>query len=242
MILTAAYTEQSHSIGWFHFVLGRVSNKWTAAIDLYHQSNPAFAAPNNAVSLLIDHLWTFTKAMWQHHNELVHGATVEDTAAQIRSDFHNQLNYHYQQFNADPNYVLARHQYLFLNRTKKHRLQHSYDYLVCWLRSVEEARHSLAYHISSLCSKAARFFPHSDSSSSSYQPTSSLSMYTSLMDTTQSSSSSSIASSYISSSSSLSSLPASCNSSSDSSSTQSLFQAPFQVYTQHFSSPKTLIS
>jgi len=238
MIFTEAYTEQYHSISWFHFVLGRVRNKWTAAIALYRQSNPAFAAPNYAVSLLIDHLWTFTKAMWQHLNALVHGTTVEENTARALSNLHHQLNYHYQQFQEDPNYMLVRQQYLFLNRTKEQRLQHSHDYLVCWLRSVEEARHSLAYHLSSLHSEAARFFPHSDSSSSSYQPTSSLSTCTSLIDTSQSSSTSSITSG----SSSSSSLLASCNSSSDSLSEQSLFQAPFQVYAQHSSLPETLIS
>jgi hypothetical protein len=241
MILTAAYTEQYHSIGWFHFVLGRVSNKWTAAIALYRQSN-AFAAPYYAISLLIDHLRTFTKAMWQHCNALILGATVEENAARVLSDLHHQLNYHYQQFQEDPTYVLARHQYLFLNRTKEQRLQHSYDYLVCWLRSVEEGRHSLAYHLRSLRSEAARFFPHSDSSSSSYRPTSSPSTCTSLIDTSQSSSTSSITSGSFSSSFSSSSLLVSCNPSSDSLSEQSLFQPPFQVYAQHSSSPETLIS
>ena len=170
MILTAAYTEQYHSIGWFQFTLGRVSKLWLAAITHHRCIHPDTPAPSFVISLVITNLWLFLKDMWNHWNGIVHGITVEDTTTCILTNLHPQVWYHYQQFQDDTNYVLTRRQYLFLNRTLEQRLIHSYNYLVCWLHSVEEARHFLAFHPTNLRSEAAVFFPSIPSDCSSYQP------------------------------------------------------------------------
>jgi hypothetical protein len=66
MILTAAYTEQYHSIGWFQFTLGRVSKLWLAAITHHRCIHPDTPDPSYVISLVITNLWLFLKDMWNH--------------------------------------------------------------------------------------------------------------------------------------------------------------------------------
>jgi hypothetical protein len=205
MILTAAYTEQFHSIWWFQFTLGRVSTHWSAAVALYRWSHPETADPT-------------IREMWLHRNSIVHGATVEENAARIITDLHNQRRHHCHQFHENPQYVLSRHHHLIANRTLEQRLRQSYDYLVCWLCSVEEARHYLEYHTQRLQEEAAPFFLGSITSSSTYVPSSSSTTSTTLTYTSTFSSTSDMLSMDLNSShSSLSS----------SSTNDSLFDNPF---------------
>jgi len=121
--------------------------------------------PHHWGSNLVSALWIFTKSLWQHCNTIVHGASVEETAQRILSGLCDQVLQHYIRFNADNSYVLARHRYLFQSRTQEQRLSMSYDYLNCWLRSVDEARELQASHIASQQVNASRFFDLPTSSS-----------------------------------------------------------------------------
>jgi len=96
--------------------------------------------------------------MWQHHNELVHGADAAENAQRILTGLRDQVRQHYQAYQLDPGYVLSRHMHLFTSRSLEQCLQLSYDYIACWLRSVDEARQQLADHLETQRMAAIRFF------------------------------------------------------------------------------------
>jgi len=106
-------------------------------------------------------LWLFTKSLWLHRNTLVHGADAEESPQHILTGLRDQVRQHYFAFNAEEGYVLARHHYLFTSRTLEQRLSLSYNYVSCWLRSVDEAHHQLETHVASQQFFATRRFgPH----------------------------------------------------------------------------------
>jgi hypothetical protein len=137
IILTEAYYEQFHKIGWFHFLLSQLSLKLAKAVSAY-QHNSDNGQPNYSSSQLIGLLWVFTKNMWLHRNQIVHGASIEEAAQKWLQPLQDKTRYHYEQFAQNSSYVLPRQDYLFLQRTL-HQLETSYDHLQCWLWSVDKA-------------------------------------------------------------------------------------------------------
>jgi len=93
-----------------------------------------------------------------HRNNMVHGSSAEEAARRILIGLQERVRQHYDSFTADNSYVLARHRHLFLSRTQDQRLSMSYDFLTCWLRSVDEAREQLVFHTASQQTAASRFF------------------------------------------------------------------------------------
>jgi len=157
ILLTQAYSDQYHTIGWFQFCLGQVSKLWHRAVQAHLPKSQPYR-PNHWGSNLVSALWIFIKGLWHHRNTIVHGASAEETAQRILSGLRDQVLQHYTRFNADNSYVLARHRYLFQSRTQDQRLSMSYDSLKCWLHSVDEARELQAFHIASQQANASLFF------------------------------------------------------------------------------------
>jgi hypothetical protein len=157
ILITQAYYNQFHTIGWYQFCLGRISKSWHKAV----QAILPPAQPHQRVewgSNLVYALWQFTKRMWNHRNAIVHGADAEETTQRILIGLRDQVHQHYSSFSDDAGYVLARHRYLFTSRTLEQRLSMSYDYVNCWLRSVDEARTQLTTHVAAQQDAAAHFF------------------------------------------------------------------------------------
>jgi hypothetical protein len=157
MLITAAYTHQFHTLGWYNFCLGRISSKW-------HEAVRACLSPSTPFhhlqwgSLLISALWKFTKTLWQHQNGLVHGSEAAENAQRILTGLRDQVRQHYQSYEADNTYVLARHRFLFASRTLNQRLSLLYDYTACWLHSIEDARLQMVLYEVSQRASAAHFF------------------------------------------------------------------------------------
>jgi hypothetical protein len=84
--------------------------------------------------------------MWNHRNAIVQGADAEETAQRILMGLKDQVHQHYS----------SRH--LFTYHTLEQRLSMSYDYVNCWLRSVDEARTQLTSHVETQQEAATRFF------------------------------------------------------------------------------------
>jgi hypothetical protein len=175
VLITQAYAELFHTIGWFQLCLGRISRK----LHEVHKACLPPARPYDSVcwgAQLISHHWKFTRGMWHHHNALVHGADAEASAQRILSTLRNEVRQHYSAFETMEGYVLARHRYLFTTRTLDQRSKLSYDYVNCWLRSVRLARQLLEAHVASLRATSARFFgpfqPHASEQDTdeSYHP------------------------------------------------------------------------
>jgi hypothetical protein len=118
------------------------------------QSNPN----STWSSTLIQALWHFTSSLWQHRNQLVHGIIMEDQANKVLQDLHMQVEHHYAACREDDAYVLPRHSYLFTQQTLAQWLTYSYDYLRCWLRSVEKARSIVQFQEHHLRETSTQFF------------------------------------------------------------------------------------
>jgi hypothetical protein len=182
ILLTSAYYEQFHQLGWFQLCLGCISYKWSQAVEAYYaQTCPTFDGVTWAISF-ISLLWKLTRKLWQNRNQIVHGKTVEETVANQMSVLHERVTSLYRQHSKNPYYVLPRHEYLFTQRSLNYRLGMSYDSINCWLRSAAEAHHILEFQQRHLQEMAATVFQclrppsvrpnrHSDTDSS-YTPSS----------------------------------------------------------------------
>jgi len=98
VILTAAYYEQFHQIGWSQFCLRRLRLKWAKAIAAYKEKGNQRIDSNNWTSHLVSLIWQFTKQMWNYCNQIVHGATKEDAVRKIMQQLQDQVSYHYCQY------------------------------------------------------------------------------------------------------------------------------------------------
>jgi hypothetical protein len=158
-VLTSAYAEQFHSIGWYQFCLGHISKKWAKAVAAYHRQATGRALDQECwSSKLIMCLWKFIKGMWQQRNQVVHGDTVEEQAQIIHWEPRDKVTHYYQLYRDSPAYVLPRHQYLFTQWTLEQQLQQSHDYVFSWICSVEEARATLSFQETIDQETAQRFF------------------------------------------------------------------------------------
>jgi hypothetical protein len=181
VILTAAFQEQYHTIGWFQLHLGRLSNKWEQALVAYSTRAGTTSMHHQWTTQVILHLWQFIKSMWMLRNTVVHGTDAQHSAELILQELRQQIRALYQEFNHNPRIILPRHSHLFTSRTLDQRLQYSYDHITCWIRSVTEAKLTLQHHDLLLCEQSSRYFhpinqppPHhaqeDDSSQDSYSP------------------------------------------------------------------------
>ncbi len=119
--------------------------------------------------------WKYTRSLWIHRNQIVHGKDVEEAAARILQELQDVVRQLYESFDTNPAIRLPRHHYLFTTRSLEQCLQMPYDNITCWLHSVEEAQQALALHESLQHRNSSRFFPqyhadNHDSSDDSYVP------------------------------------------------------------------------
>ncbi len=178
VLLTSAFHDQFHTIGWFHLFLGRLSIKWEKAVVAYAARESNIQRPHLWSSQAIHCLWKFARSMWTHRNSIVHGTDAQTSAARILQELQDQVRSLYDDYNANPQIILPSSSHLFTSRTLDQRLRHNYDNINCWLRSVQEAQLDLTHHVRQLQVQSscyfvpAQFLPHTtqvyDSSSDSY--------------------------------------------------------------------------
>jgi len=164
------YASQVRDIGWYQFILGRISSLWSL-VTLAYAPHSSLVTTDQWSTDLIGLLWTFIFSMWTHRNTLVHGAEVAKTAERMLFTLHQEVHQHYLNFQQDPSYVLPQHHDLFSCRSLDQRLTYSYDHLKCWLQSVDEARKVSSFHTHCLQEEATHFFSQThaqDTSDSSY--------------------------------------------------------------------------
>jgi len=155
IMLTQAYHEQFYKVGWYQLCLGRISKKWSKVINL--QWGPTTPKSNTEywASHFIMALWQW---MWKHWNQLVHRHSCQEKAKIMLHNLHTQVSDHYAAYHNDSSYVLPRHNYLFKQRSLEDRLKQSYDYIKCWLHSVDEAQDILKFQLLHLRETSASFF------------------------------------------------------------------------------------
>jgi hypothetical protein len=158
ILLTAAFTEQFHNIGWYHMLMGRLSKKWGAAVALYHKMPSDSQVSTTWTKQAIQFIWKYTRSLWNHRNTVVHGSTDQEVANKIKASIEEQVTSFYHKFNTSPHFILQRHHYLFTSRTLQQRLHLDIDSINCWLRSVQEAIQALHHHETQQRLNSARFF------------------------------------------------------------------------------------
>jgi hypothetical protein len=129
---------------------------------------------------IIFYLWKYTRSLWTHRNQVVHGKTDQEIATKIRKFSLNQVRNFYTMFQTNSNFILSCHHYLFTSWSLEQRLHMDIDSLACWLCSVEDAKQTLVCHNTQLRLQSNPFFApfyeigrarahlHSPSSESTY--------------------------------------------------------------------------
>jgi hypothetical protein len=158
ILLTAAFTEQYQSIGWYHLLMGRLNTTWSAAVAMYRKvpNDPQSSTTWTTQAILC--LWKYTRNLWNYRNTVVHGATDQEVADKIRATIAEKVTDFYNQYRNTPHFILRQHHYLFKSRTLQQHLQLDIDSINCWLRSVEEAIQALHHHNTQQRLNSARFF------------------------------------------------------------------------------------
>ncbi len=60
ILLTAGFTDQYHSIGWYHLYMGPLSNKWSVVVAMYQKTPHNSSSATAWVSQAISFLWKYT--------------------------------------------------------------------------------------------------------------------------------------------------------------------------------------
>jgi hypothetical protein len=157
VLVTAAFTEQSQSISWYQFLLGRLSSRWGIAVAAQTKSTD-YSYPQKWTAQVILSVWKFSRSLWSYRNIIVHGATDQEIATKIRGTLDDQARSFYNTFHTSPQFILPCHHYLFTSRSLEQRLRLDFDSLSCWIRSVEDAQQALLHHNNQQRINASRFF------------------------------------------------------------------------------------
>jgi hypothetical protein len=157
-VLATAFLEQVRNIGWFHLCLGRVSEKWTLA-TLQYNTTLSRDSGLHWIFIFIAALWRYSRMSCRFWNEVVHGNTVgEQVNLQLQS-LRSTITTYFRAYLENPALVLPCHQFLFTTRTEEERLSGSYDSMVAWICSVEEAILVLRQQEAAQRAASEAFFP-----------------------------------------------------------------------------------
>jgi hypothetical protein len=74
-------------IGWDKFLQGFISTRWEAAQMLYQELSGDYPekTPRSWTAVLLPNLWNFSHAIWMYRNEVRHGVTAAEQAANSRA-------------------------------------------------------------------------------------------------------------------------------------------------------------
>jgi hypothetical protein len=158
ILVTSAYYEQFHHLGWFSLCLGRISKTWSKAVAEYQANMQLQVKKDNWSVHFISLIWDFTRTLWNNRNQIIYGSTTDEAVSHQMSILHSKVRNLYQQYHEDHQIILPRHAYLFTHRSLEQCLNMSYDSITCWLRSVDESRMILATQLRHMQVTAATMF------------------------------------------------------------------------------------
>jgi hypothetical protein len=146
IILTTAFMEQVYTIGWYQLLLGCIGTKWENAVLAYFKKENKSIKFNVWSIQAILLFWKYTTTQWGARNEHFHGKDAKVQADILLNNLRVTATHHYADYHDTPAMVLPQHAYLFTSRTLEQRLHLNDDNLSCWLRSVDDAKLTLAHH------------------------------------------------------------------------------------------------
>jgi hypothetical protein len=74
VLLTAAFTDQFHSIEWHHLLMGRLSHSWVAAVAMYLKTPHNTSFQTRWMTQAITVLWRSAQSEWAYRNTVVCGS------------------------------------------------------------------------------------------------------------------------------------------------------------------------
>jgi hypothetical protein len=206
MLVTMAFHKKFHTIGWHSMFNGRISKLWGHAMCEITKSRRSSLSKTWTAQIIL-YLWKYTRSLWTHRNQVVHGKTDQEIATKLRESSLNQVQNLCTMFQTNSNFILSRHHYLFTTRSLEQHLHMDIDSLTCWLRSGEDAKQALVSHNTQLLLQSNPFFapfyeigrtrahshsPSSDSTNSNLSHNTSSHVFSTTNDTTFSSSQSNL--------------------------------------------------
>jgi hypothetical protein len=123
ILATMAFYDQYAKIGWYQFCLGRISKNWAMAFNAY-QTPSHHNAGLHWSSQLIASLWIFTRKMWAHRNQIIHGATASEAATNEIRTLQEKISSHYTAYETNSNYGIniSSHSGLYSNSSQCHTM------------------------------------------------------------------------------------------------------------------------
>jgi hypothetical protein len=158
VLLTAAFTEQFHSIGWHHLLMGRLNKYWGAAVASFREDPKDASIPLCWTAQAITFLWKYRRTEWNYRNTVVHGSNDQEMAAIIKKASTNKVREYYNTYRTTPTFILPHHHYLFTSCSLDQRLKLDIDSLNCWICSVENAIQALIHHNNQQIQQSAHYF------------------------------------------------------------------------------------
>ncbi len=141
-----AFQEQYTTLGWDHFLRGRLSKKWKEAFIKEFLSRNAWANGTHWSSGVITAVLTYSLSLWKFRCALLYGRTKDETARKTIEDLRWKVTRAYKEFTNDPLLVRQDYKHLFdvpLNR----RLLQDCDCLRCFLTTLDLAKEERAQYI-----------------------------------------------------------------------------------------------
>jgi hypothetical protein len=136
-LTTRAFSDQNR-IGWLPFLRGHISVYWRHALVYAHPKKDEEAV-DSLLKKLVKQLFTFSLAVWELRNGVLHGVTIEESRAIQLELAQEKVAQAYNRYYGDPNIIRGRDAYLFTKKSLTERCMADRDTLLQWLRSVEVA-------------------------------------------------------------------------------------------------------
>ncbi len=117
VLLTAAFTEQFHSIGWDQLLMGRQSKYWGVAVASFGTEPNNVSIQTRWTTQAIGFLWKYMRTAWTYRNTVVHGSTDQEMAVIIKKASTDKVKEYYNIYSTTPHFILPCHKYLFMSRS-----------------------------------------------------------------------------------------------------------------------------
>jgi hypothetical protein len=129
--------EEQFKIGWTNMCQGHISTKWQDSFAELSPIGNRKSASSRAKTLILE-LWQYSKDIWKHRNNIVHGAMEQSHRNKDISQLWNKVKELYKEFDRDKYCILSTRSQLFDPPLLTIQCM-SRDAPVCWIRSIEEA-------------------------------------------------------------------------------------------------------